>query len=138
MLAAFAPLQRLFAIPPLEALLFAAGERFGRSVHYAIGPSAYGRALIAISEGRIREITLGQDDEALVGSLKRRFPRAVPAKGDPLFWDAGLEAFLAIEVVRLPAGLAETDIAPAFERAVRDQLDERDGRPARRKLALAH
>ncbi len=134
MLAALAPLQRL--ISPLASLVGALEDR--RPLLYAVGPSAYGPVLIAVSEGRVREVALGVDEKSLVAALKRRFPRAAAAKGDPLFWDAGLEAFLAVEEVTLPDDLEQDAMAPAFEQAVRDQLHEQVGRPTRRKVATLH
>lgn len=131
MLAAFAPLQRL--ISPLASLVSAIDGR--QPLLYAVGPSAYGPVLVAVSEGQVREVALGANEKTLVAALKRRFPRAAAAKGEPLFWDAGLEAFLAVEEVTLPEDLAEDAMAPAFEQAVREQLYEQDGRPTRRRLA---
>lgn len=135
MLTAFTPFQDWLSHPVFAS---AAGSRFRARVHYAIAPTPYGQALVAISESAIREIALGADDEALVAALKRRFPAAREAKGDPLFWDAGLEVFLAIDAVTLPDDLSADATAPAFEQAVRAQLFTRGGQPARQKLPSLH
>lgn len=128
-----ATLTPLLTGNPFAALAAAAQRRLAPPLRYVTLPTRYGHALVAIAEGRLAALALGDSAEDLVASLRRRFPCAVEAKGDPLFWDSGLDVLQAIEAVRLPAGLEGSDAGKAFTEAVRAQLIDRPGQPLRRR-----
>lgn len=67
----------------------------------------------------------------LVRHFKAAFPQSREAKGDPIFWDSGVEVLDAIEHVDLPDDLDRTDIGQRFVTVVRGMLYAMDGQPIR-------
>lgn len=59
------------------------GEGF--VIRFAIGQSSLGNVLVAATEKGVSSIMLGDEPEALVRELERRFPRARLVSGDPGF-----------------------------------------------------
>lgn len=57
----------------------------GARIRFAIGQSRLGAVLVAMSERGICALTMGDDPEALVHDLERRFPQATLVGDDPSF-----------------------------------------------------
>lgn len=57
----------------------------GEEIRFAVGQSALGAVLVAMTQKGICAITLGDDPEALVRDLQDRFPRATLIGADPGF-----------------------------------------------------
>lgn len=136
-------LNALAALPsPIAVLDFVRhGISFGRcrdAVPYAIAPSSFGPVLFAIDSGRVVSLELGRDAKELTGRFKAMFPKSREAKGDPVFWDAGLEVLEAIEHVELPGDLDPAEMNSRFAVAVRGMLYAREGQPVRYAAAALH
>lgn len=130
MLSAFATLPSPIALLDLVRR----GTGFVRcqdEVRYTIAPSAFGPVLFAISRGRVVSLELGRDAKELVRQFKATFPRSHEAKGDPVFWDSGVEVLDAIEHVDLPNNLDRAEIDRRFVTAVQAMLHAVDGQPVR-------
>lgn len=123
-------LNALAALPPRQALLqFIPFMRCRAETRYTIAPSDFGLVLFAISQGRIVSLQLGRDAKDLLAGFKRSFPNASEAKGDPAFWEAGIEVLRAIEDVELPGEIDSTETDSQFAAAVRSLLHVREGQP---------
>jgi len=129
-------LNALAALPSPIALLdlVRRGTSFVRcqdEIRYTVAPSSFGPVLFAISRGRVVSLELGRDARELVLRFKAAFPRSREAKGDPVFWDSGVEVLDAIEHVDLPGDLDRTEIGQRFVMAVRAMLPAMDGQLVR-------
>ncbi|QEL24374.1 hypothetical protein FQV39_18655 [Bosea sp. F3-2] len=125
-------LNALAALPSPIALLdlVRRGTSFVRcqdEVRYTVAPSSFGPVLFAISRGRVVSLELGRDAKELVRRFKATFPRSREAKGDPVFWDSGVEVLDAIEHIDLPNSLDQAEIGQRFAAAVRGMLRAVDG-----------
>jgi len=123
-------LNALAVLPPRQALLqLIPFMRCRAETRYAIAPSAFGLVLFAISQGRIVNLQLGRDAKDLLAGFKRAFPHASEARGDPAFWESGIEVLRAIEDVELPGELDPAETDSRFVAAVRSLLYVREGQP---------
>ena len=79
----------------------AGGE--GTSVHFAVGECWLGSILVAASERGVCAISLGDDPDALVQDLQRRFPKAQLVGADREFeqWIARVIAWIQAPADRL-------------------------------------
>jgi AraC family transcriptional regulator of adaptative response/methylated-DNA-[protein]-cysteine methyltransferase len=66
------------------------------TIRFAVGQSSLGSILVAASERGICAILMGDDSEALLRDLQKRFPKAALAPGDRAFetWVAKVVAFV--------------------------------------------
>lgn len=129
-------LNALAALPSPIALLdlVRRGTSFARcqdEVRYTVAPSSFGPVLFAISRGRVVSLELGRDATELVRHFKTAFPSSREAKGDPVFWNSGVEVLDAIEHVDLPSNLDQIEVGQRFVTAVLEMLHAVDGQPAR-------
>ncbi|HEV2510349.1 hypothetical protein [Bosea sp. (in: a-proteobacteria)] len=126
-----------FAVPPSPIALLdlvRRGTGFVRcqdEVRYTVAPSAFGPVLFAISRGRVVSLELGRDAMELVRRFRAAFPASREAKGDPVFWDSGVEVLDAIEHVDLPNDLDQIEVGQRFVTAVLEMLHAVDGQPVR-------
>lgn len=123
-------LNALAALPARQTLLqLFPFTRCMPETRYTVAPSTFGLVLFAISQGRIVSLQLGRDAKDLVTGFKRSFPHASEAKGDPAFWEAGVEVLRAIEDVELPGEIDAPDTSRRFAQAITSLLPVRDGQP---------
>lgn len=82
----------------------------GALIAYAIGDSTLGRLLVAATEHGICSVNLGEDDEELISSLRREYPKArvVQSARAAQFLD-GVKSHLEGQNVKLPLDLRGTD-----------------------------
>jgi AraC family transcriptional regulator of adaptative response/methylated-DNA-[protein]-cysteine methyltransferase len=82
----------------------------GTSIMYATGDCPIGRLLVAATEHGICTINVGEDDEALLGGLRREFPKAILTKDEKAkrYLD-GVNKHLQGQEARLPLDLRGTD-----------------------------
>jgi AraC family transcriptional regulator, regulatory protein of adaptative response / methylated-DNA-[protein]-cysteine methyltransferase len=82
----------------------------GTTVMYATGDSTLGRMLVAVTERGICSVNVGENDEALVETLKREYSKARIVKSNQAerFLD-GVRTHLTGQEVRLPLDLRGTD-----------------------------
>jgi AraC family transcriptional regulator of adaptative response/methylated-DNA-[protein]-cysteine methyltransferase len=66
------------------------------SIRFAVAGCSLGRVLVAAGDKGVRAILLGDDDEALAGDLRARFPEAVVSRGGAEIarWAAQAAAFV--------------------------------------------
>ncbi len=77
-----------------------AGQPF--QVLYALAPCSLGVAIVAGEGGKLCALWFGDDAEALVKSLRKRFPQAQPAGHDAAMKALVAKAVNAIEAPHLP------------------------------------
>ena len=94
------------------------------ALRYAIGLSSLGLVLVARSEHGVRAILFGDDRDALREELRRRFPDAPLAEGDPAVQSIADRVIAGIESPTLPFDVAIDPRGTPFQRAVWDALRE--------------
>ena len=105
MCSTLADLHRFTSFERLSGLFTAAAHGFLRRPLYAIAPTVHGPALIVISDGKPRDIVLGDDERALQAYLTGHIPQAAPAGSMPAFWDIWIEVLIALDKAVVPNGL---------------------------------
>lgn len=111
------------AILGMRPAQFRAGGR-DAAIRHAVAPSTLGLVLVAATDRGVCAIEMGDEAEALVASLRRRFPNATFAAGDAAF------AQLVGDVVALVDGRGDGAALPldirgtAFQQSVWQALRE--------------
>ncbi|RYE87213.1 MAG: hypothetical protein EOP19_04855 [Hyphomicrobiales bacterium] len=133
MCSTLADLHRFTSLERLSGLFTAAAHGFFRRPLYAIAPTVHGPALIVISDGKPRDIVLGDDERALQAYLTGHIPQAAPAGAMPAFWDIGIEVLIALDKAVVPNGLDREAVGywlgDTILRRFRDNLNS-SGEPA--------
>lgn len=81
----------------------------GMEVMYAIGDSPVGRLLVAATRHGICSVDVGEDDNELVSSLRREYPKAkIKSKGAARYL-SGIRDHLRGQEVKLPLDVRGTD-----------------------------
>lgn len=96
----------------------------GESIRFAVGECSLGSILVAATEKGVCSILLGDDPEALVHDLEKRFPRAQLAGGDKDFEELVAQVVGVVEApsrqIDLPLDVRGTAFQQRVWQALRD------------------